>query len=102
MIHFSASANRESIVRWGLDWRRMGGAPGIAGSVRPELPVVFLDDDPDGMFRTMGRTVTDMWAVDVTGLWIESGPDGWYLHGQPIPPERLRLAESDLPARPRS
>jgi hypothetical protein len=103
LIHFSASANRESIRQWGLDWRRMGAAPGIAGSTRPELPVVFLDEPGlGGIFRTMGRTVTDMWAVDVTGLWIESGPDGWYVHGNPISPARLRLAEADLPPRSRS
>jgi len=45
MFHVTATANRESIRRHGLDWRRMGAAPGIAGSTRPELPAMFACDE---------------------------------------------------------
>ena len=63
LAHFSASANRESISRWGLDWTRMGASPGIAGSTEPELPAVFLDSaDPHSLFRRMGRTSVDVWG----------------------------------------
>ena len=97
LVHFSASANRESISRWGLDWRRMGASWGIAGSTAPELAAVFLDSaGPHSLFRRMARTTIDRWGVDVTGLWIENGPSGWYIHGAPIPPERLELLERDL------
>jgi hypothetical protein len=41
MFHASRSPNRDSIARHGLDWRRMD-RPGIAGSVEPEWPGVFL------------------------------------------------------------
>jgi hypothetical protein len=36
MFHVSDRANRESIRQHGLDWRRMGGAMGIAGNRAPE------------------------------------------------------------------
>jgi hypothetical protein len=49
----------------------------------------------------MARTAVDMWAVDVSGLWIETGPSGWNLCAQPILPERLRLIATDLPGRNR-
>ncbi len=97
MFHASASANRESIRLHGLDWRRMGAAPGIAGSTRPELPAVFVCDSRDDIsfFLHMARTPADVWAVDVARLWVETGPDGWWIISQPIGPERLTLAERD-------
>jgi hypothetical protein len=36
LAHATASVDRASIMHWGLDWRRMRIAPGIAGSSRPE------------------------------------------------------------------
>jgi hypothetical protein len=97
MFHATATANRESIRRHGLDWRRMGAAPGIAGSTRPELPAVFVCDSREDVsfFLHMARTPADVWTVDVGGLWIETGPDGWWIISQPIGPERLTLAEGD-------
>ena len=87
LVHITAAVNRASIQRWGLDWSRMGAARGIAGSPRPELPVVFLDTvDSVGFFRRMAREPVDLWAVDVTDLWVENGPDGWYIHCSPIGP----------------
>jgi hypothetical protein len=97
MFHATATANRESIRRHGLDWRRMGAAPGIAGSTRPELPAVFVCDSREDVsfFLHMTRTPADVWTVDVGGLWVETGPDGWWIISQPIGPERLTLAEGD-------
>ena len=103
MFHVTATANRESIRRHGLDWRRMGAAPGIAGSTRPELPAVFACDEREDIsfFLNMARTPADVWAIDVGGLWAENGPDGWWIISQPIGPDRLTLAERDVaPARP--
>lgn len=43
-----------------------------------------------------------VWAVDVNGLWLEGDPsgggddDGWMIVREPIPPSRLRLAETSL------
>jgi hypothetical protein len=34
----------------------------------------------------------------VADLWIENGPDGWYIHGSPIGPQRLRLLEGLAPS----
>jgi hypothetical protein len=97
MFHATAVANRESIRRHGLDWERMGAAPGIAGSTCPELPAVFVCDSRDDIsfFLHMARTPVDVWAVDAAGLWVENGPDGWWIISQPIGPERLTLAECD-------
>jgi len=36
LFHVSSVANRDSILAYGLDWTRMGAAPGIAGSLAPE------------------------------------------------------------------
>ena len=93
MFHVTAAENRPSILRHGLDWRRMGTVPGIAGSREPELPAVFLcqSRDETGFFTQMSRLPADIWAVRVDGLWVESGPDGWMILPEPVPPERLRL-----------
>lgn len=104
MFHASASANRASIREHGLDWRRMGQATGVAGSPAPEMPCVFLDRTLQGVQFFVGAAVSpvDVWAVDVDGLWVENGPDGWWLVAQPIPPERVRLVAADLDAPSRS
>jgi len=96
LVHITASVNRPSIQHWGLDWSRMGAARGIAGSTQPEVSGVFLDTiDSVCFFKTMAREPVDLWAVDVTDLWLENGPDGWYIHTSPIGPDRLRLLEGD-------
>lgn|GEM_PF-3382032 len=99
LAHATASANRDSITEWGLDWKRMAAAPGIAGSRSPELEAVFLDHIQFIEFFTrMSRVPSDVWEVDVTGLWIEKHED-WLIHRSPIATDRLRLVERDLPAR---
>ena len=45
MFHVTSVANRDSILRYGLDWSRMGAAPGIAGSRAQEAEGVFLASD---------------------------------------------------------
>ena len=97
LFHVSSSTNRESIRQHGLDWRLMEAAPGVAGSTRFELPAVFLDESSDGaeFFVDMARFPVDVWAVEATGLWGENGPDGWVIVPEPIPTERLRLADQD-------
>jgi hypothetical protein len=46
LFHVTPTANRESIERYGLDWRRMIGA-GIAGSENPEREGIFLVEHLD-------------------------------------------------------
>ena len=93
MFHVTAAENRQSILRHGLDWRQMGATAGIAGSREPELPAVFLCENRDetGFFTQMSRLPADVWAVRVDGLWVETGPHGWIIVSEPVPPERLRL-----------
>lgn len=100
VFHASAVANRDSIRRHGLDWRRMGAARGIAGSTKPELPGIFICDcmEDISFFLHMARCATDVWSVDADGLWCETGPSGWWVISQPIGPERLRLVARDIPA----
>ncbi len=95
MFHVTATENRQSILRHGLDWRQMGTAPGVAGSREPELPVIFLSErrDEADFFTGMSRLPIDLWAVRVDGLWVETGPDGWIILPEPVPPERLRLLQ---------
>jgi hypothetical protein len=93
MFHVTATQNRQSILRHGLDWRQMGTTAGIAGSREPELSAVFLCENRDetGFFTQMSRLPADVWAVRVDGLWVETGPHGWIIVSEPVPPERLRL-----------
>jgi hypothetical protein len=99
VFHVTAAENRESIHRYGLDWRQMTATTGIAGSREPELPAIFLCESlaETIFFTEMASVPTDVWAVHVNGLWIESGPDGWLILAEPVPPERLRLVETDVP-----
>jgi hypothetical protein len=57
-LHVTSSRNRSSILRYGLDWTRMGAAPGIAGSGRPEVEGCFLCVDvlEDEWFIKMNNT----------------------------------------------
>ena len=68
VFHVTSSHNRDSIRRYGLDWRRMGDRPGIAGSIEPEGDCVFLardGDEVDFLIR-IGRNhhdALDVWEV---------------------------------------
>jgi hypothetical protein len=94
-FHVSSSRNRDSITEHGLDWTRMGAAPGLMGRSAPTLPVVFLEYHLEAcdFFIRMARYPVDVWEVDADGLWAESGPDEWIVVPEPIPPERLRLVK---------
>lgn len=98
MFHVSASANRESIERHVLDWRQMRDNAGVAGSGEPELQAIFLcESDGDvRFFIDMARLPSDVWAVDVTGRWIENGPDGWVIVSEPLPADAVRLVQCDV------
>src|ERR1035441_5091040 len=70
LLHVSSVLNRESILAHGLDWTRMGAAPGIAGSRLPEEEGVFLCRDEVEVawfvrIHTAGAPI-DVWAV--TGI----------------------------------
>jgi hypothetical protein len=78
----------------------MGHAPGIAGSTAPELPAIFVCEDLDDVsfMLHMARVPTDVWSVDVDGIWLENGPSGWQVISHPIAAERLSLVVCDVPA----
>jgi hypothetical protein len=98
-VHATAAANRESIYRHGLDWNRMGLAPGLAGSTSPELPAIFVCKDLDDVsfLLHMAQVPTDIWSVDVDGIWLENGPNGWQVISHPVAKERLTLLVRDIP-----
>jgi hypothetical protein len=98
-VHATAAENRESIYRYGLDWNRMRRAPGLAGSTRPELPAIFVCADLDDVSYLLhiARVPTDIWSVDVDGIWLENGPTGWEVISHPIAKERLSLLVRDIP-----
>jgi hypothetical protein len=68
LFHVTSALNRDSIMRHGLDWTRMGAAPGIAGSRGPEQAGVFLcrDEFDASSFVRMNNTggPVDVWAVE--------------------------------------
>jgi hypothetical protein len=82
----------------GLDWTRMGAAPGIAGSTAPEADAVFLcaDEFEAGFFVRINNTggPVDVWTV--TGIdeehLLDNGNGFWCLPGR-IPPEQVTLAQ---------
>jgi hypothetical protein len=107
MFHVSSVANRASIAAHGLDWTRMGAAPGIAGSRRPELDGVFLcgSDSDVAFFLRLNNTGTavDVWSVDgVDESALVDGPHGWSFVPEPIEPSRLRLVRAAVPPADRS
>jgi len=107
LYHVSATVNRESIARHGLDWRRMGAAPCVAGNDVPECDGVFLARDLDeaewfARMATPRSVDVDVWEVsldldfDVQDEPPPGGPlvetvEGFLCHLAPVPPERLRL-----------
>ena len=99
-VHATAAVNRESIDRHGLDWNRMGLAPGLAGNTRPELPAIFVCEDLDDasfLLQHVAQVPTDIWSVDVDGIWLENAPNGWQLISHPVARERLTLLVRDIP-----
>ncbi len=68
MFHVSSARNRPSIQAHGLDWARMSGTRGIAGSRQPEVDGIFLSPDhfTAQFFVRMNNTggPVDIWAVD--------------------------------------
>jgi hypothetical protein len=108
-FHATRSENRESIRRFGLDWKRMGSVPGIAGSSEPEWPGVYLCQwlqDAHWFARMPRRDYTDIWAARLNDdVWLEGahdasggGDDHWMICSEPIAADRLELIETDIPS----
>jgi hypothetical protein len=110
LFHVTETANRESIQRHGLDWRRMGTTRGIAGSEVPECEGIFLARDEwetrwfIEMARSRGVKEIDVWEVsldldmDVSADLPPDGPlvtheDGYLCSTQPIAPQLLKLVD---------
>ena len=105
--HVSSVLNRESIAKHGLDWTRMGAAPGIAGSSRPEVDGVFIcrGEDEARFFLRINNTggPVDLWPVDGVDeeLLTDNGSGFVYLPRR-VPATRVRLVRSDVhPQAPR-
>jgi hypothetical protein len=107
LFHVTSALNRESILAHGLDWTRMGAAPGIAGSSLPEEAGVFLcrDEFEAGFFVRINNTggPVDVWSV--TGIddqqLITTGSGFRYFPAR-IPRSQVTLTDyvSDEPAPP--
>jgi hypothetical protein len=104
--HATASRNRDSIRRHGLDWTRMT-PPGIAGSQGPETAGIFLCRELDSAewFAGMCRDgAADIWTVRLNHVWLESAPSGggdgdWMICPEPIPPSQITLQRTEIPRR---
>lgn len=76
VFHVSPKSNRESIRRHGLDWTRMGDAPGLASNeLVPERPAIFVcrDISEAHWFARFakGRFSVDIWCIRLDGLVLE-------------------------------
>lgn len=96
-FHVSSRANRESIRSHGLDWTKMGAAPGIAGSAVPEADGVFLCEEFHvEFFLRMNNTggPVDVWQVSGTfeDQMISNGSGFFYFPGR-IPATQVSLIE---------
>lgn len=101
----SSVANRDSIRAHGLDWTRMGAAPGIAGSPIPEEEGVFLTrtEFDASFFVRMNNTggAVDVWAIDgIEETLLITSDHGFEYLPAPIPPERLTLVAAAAVAPP--
>jgi hypothetical protein len=80
-FHESSVLNRESIQRHGLDSARMGAAPRIAGSARPEADgcfFTFFEEDAGFFVRmnnTGGRSTSGRWTKPLTNSGSRRTPD---------------------------
>jgi hypothetical protein len=102
MYHVTSSRNRASIRAHGLDWRRMGAAPGIAGSREPEQEGCFLAPDAftADFFVRMNAPggPVDVWEVTgVDEAELLESPEGFAYLPAVIPPDRLRLVRTYHP-----
>lgn len=107
--HVTSVVNRTSIDDYGLDWIRMGATGGVAAGASapqgyrygPEMPGVFLCgtwDDVEFFLSFGGHPLVDVWEVEIEGLALEDGPDGWLLSRDAIPRSQIRLVRTDVPA----
>lgn len=99
--HVSSSLNRESIRERGLDWRRMGAAPGIAGSREPEAEGCFLalGEYECRLFVHMNNTggPVDVWRVeDVDPEDLITSRQGYSLYEGVIDPDRITLIQARI------
>jgi hypothetical protein len=104
MFHVSSSRNRESILAHGLDWQRMAGVRGIAGSQEPEQEGCFLclNEHEVEWFVRINNTggPVDVWAVEaVDEQELLESPEGHFYVPRAIPPGRLTLLRADIPPR---
>ena len=101
-FHVTSSLNRASIAQHGLDWTRMGAAPGIAGSRAPEAEGVFvvgslLDADWFVQMNNTGGPV-DVWRVDgVPPHELTESGTGFLYVPRTVPASRVTLVRTDLP-----
>lgn len=104
--HVSSALNRASITEHGLDWRRMGIAPGIAGSAEPEVQGCFLarGEHDRRHFVAMNNTggPVDVWRVDhVDASRLRTSKHGYTYYPGTIDPDQLTLVDADIhPERP--
>ena len=68
LYHVTASVNRQSIQKHGLDWTRMGATSGIAGSMVPEQKGIFLTEGKDEAEWFAAELITDRVWVSLQAL----------------------------------
>lgn len=99
--HVTSIRNRDSINRYGLDWRKMGTVPGIAGSLEPEVEGIFLalgayECRHFASLSNSGDPI-DIWQVYGINLdALRTSHNGYLFFPGAIGPDRLSLVATDI------
>lgn len=104
LFHVTSVLNRESIDSHGLDWNRMGLAPGIAGNRSPLVEGCFLAQDEQDVDFFLGfddNDLVDVWLIE--GIhWtqlIESPDEGFWYYPDRVPRSMMSLHRRSLTTR---
>jgi hypothetical protein len=101
LYHVTSVLNRDSIAAHGLDWTRMGAAPGIAGSRTPEEAGCFLclDEFEASFFLRINNTggPVDVWAIEgVEYEELVEPPNGFHYLPRRVPATQVTLYRRDV------
>jgi hypothetical protein len=103
LFHVSSVLNRQSIDTHGLDWTKMGSAPGIAGSRTPEVEGCFVAQDEYEVefFRGFDTNdLVDVWLVEgIHWTQLIESPESFWYYPDTIPRAMISLHRCNLRTR---
>ena len=95
LFHVTSVLNRESIDSHGLDWNRMGLAPGIGGNRTPLVEGCFLAQDEEEADFFLGFDANervDVWLIKgIHWAQLVKPPEGFWYYPDKIPRSMMSL-----------